>query len=410
MHSVRRVATVYWIAVAGLLPAGVLAQPATQPESSPAGKPDFSKVPGVVIDHSPASSGLYIGSPSIAVLPNGDYVASHDFFGPKSTEHQSAVSRVFRSTDRGQRWKQIAEIKGQFWSTLFVHRNALYFIGTTHHHGNAIIRRSTDGGVTWTSPTGPSSGLLRDDGQYHCAPVPVVEHNGRLWRGMEHRQPPVAWGITYCAGMLSVPVDADLLDATKWTFSNFLPGDGKWLGGTFRGWLEGNFVLTPDGRMVDILRVDTPACPEKAALVNISEDGKTTSFDPATGFIDFPGGAKKFAIRFDPKSKLYWSLSNYIPKPKAGDPAPGSLRNVLALISSPDLREWTVKSILLKHSDRKKHGFQYVDWLFDGDDLIAACRTAFDDGLGGARRAHDANFLTFHRIRDFRNLTKKESR
>lgn len=29
-----------------------------------------SKVPGVVIDYSPAVSGKYIGSPSIAILPN----------------------------------------------------------------------------------------------------------------------------------------------------------------------------------------------------------------------------------------------------------------------------------------------------------------------------------------------------
>jgi hypothetical protein len=41
-------------------------------------------VPGVVIDHAFASTGCYVGSPSIAVLPNGDYVASHDLFGPKS--------------------------------------------------------------------------------------------------------------------------------------------------------------------------------------------------------------------------------------------------------------------------------------------------------------------------------------
>ena len=29
-------------------------------------------VPGVVIDHSPAASGIYIGSPSLAVLSKGD--------------------------------------------------------------------------------------------------------------------------------------------------------------------------------------------------------------------------------------------------------------------------------------------------------------------------------------------------
>ncbi|MBS3776462.1 MAG: hypothetical protein KGY70_14800, partial [Bacteroidales bacterium] len=40
------------------------------------------EAPGVVINHSPASSGKYIGSPSLVVMPNGDYIASHDYFGP----------------------------------------------------------------------------------------------------------------------------------------------------------------------------------------------------------------------------------------------------------------------------------------------------------------------------------------
>lgn len=39
-----------------------------------------SKVTGTVIGYSPSSSDLYIGSPSIAVLANGHYLASHDFF------------------------------------------------------------------------------------------------------------------------------------------------------------------------------------------------------------------------------------------------------------------------------------------------------------------------------------------
>jgi hypothetical protein len=42
---------------------------------------------GIAIDHSPASSERYIGSPSLALLPDGGYVASHDFFG-KGTEYR----------------------------------------------------------------------------------------------------------------------------------------------------------------------------------------------------------------------------------------------------------------------------------------------------------------------------------
>src|SRR4051794_16885007 len=73
------------------------------------GNPDGpARPPGVVIDYSPASSGIYIGSPSLAILPNGDYVASHDEFGPKSSEHTSAVTQVFTSHDRGLTWRRIS--------------------------------------------------------------------------------------------------------------------------------------------------------------------------------------------------------------------------------------------------------------------------------------------------------------
>lgn len=48
------------------------------------------------------------------------------------------------------------------------------------------------------------------------------------------------------------------------------------------------------------------------------------------------------------------------------------------------------------------HWFQYVDWLFDGKDIIAACQTACADGIGGERNNHNADFLTFYRIKDFR--------
>ncbi len=366
------------------------------------------KVPGVVIDYSPASSGIFIGSPSLAVLPGGDYVASHDEFGPKSSEHTRAVSHVFRSSDRGASWRRIATIDGQFWSTLFVHRDALYLLGPDRHHGNAIIRRSRDGGATWTTPTGAAKGLLRGDGEYHCAPMPVIEHAGRLWRAMERRVPAVGWGVNYRAGMLSVPVDADLLDASKWTVSEFLPSDTRWNGGDFGAWLEGNAVVAPDGTVLNVLRVHTRSPDEKAALVRVSADGKTLAFDPARDFTSFPGGAKKFVIRFDPATKLYFALASIVQERHRAE-GPSGIRNTLALTSSPDLRTWTVKCILLYHPDVKKHGFQYPDWHLDGEDMIAVVRTAFDDGKGGARNHHDANYMTFHRFAGFRRLTMADS-
>lgn len=357
--------------------------------------------PGTVIHYSPASSGRYIGSPSICILPNGDYLASHDLFGPKSNEHVHARGRLYRSSDKGETWNHLRDFDGFFWTGLFTHRGAVFLLGLDKHHGNILIRKSADNGKTWTEPA------IIAEGQFHTAPMPVIEHDGRLWRAIEDAHTSNKWGERYRARMMSAPADADLLDPASWTISNALARDPAWLENDgFAAWLEGNAVAAPDGSMCNILRVDTPGLPEKAAIVRVSADGTAATFDPRNDLIDLPGGAKKFTIRKDPAGPGYWTIASMVRDGQAVAGRPAAVRNTLALLHSPDLRNWQVRSILLRHPDRAKHGFQYVDWQFDGDDLIAACRTAWDDAEGGARNNHDANFLTFHRWENFRKLTR----
>jgi hypothetical protein len=198
------------------------------------------------------------------------------------------------------------------------------------------------------------------------------------------------WGF-FEALTLSAPLKADLMQAASWKFSERqkFPKESAPLGDH---WLEGNLIVAPDGALVNVLRV---ANQEYAAILR---DGKTE-------FVVFPGGAKKFTIRWDSKSKLYWTLSNpALAKYPLSAVNPASVRNTLVLMSSPDLKNWQVRSTILEHPDPIAHAFQYVDWQFEGKDLIVASRTAFDDEAGGAHRAHDANYLTFHRVVDFRSL------
>lgn len=223
--------------------------------SKEARPPVAAKPPGTVVDYVSASDKLYVGSPALAILPNGDYVAAHDLFGPKSTEHISATTRVFGSSDRGKSWKHLTDLEGQFWSSLFVHKGVLHILGTNKHYGSIVIRRSDDGGKTWTEPKDKDSGRLFEDDTYHCAPVPVVVHKGRIWRAFEAANPALRWGGNFRPTMISAPVDADLLKASSWAMCNKLEQDRTWLGGDFSGWLEGNAVVSPDGKMLDILRV-----------------------------------------------------------------------------------------------------------------------------------------------------------
>jgi len=373
------------------------------PSRAPAVDYPHDDVPGVVINYSPAASGTYIGCPAIAILPDGQYVATHTFFGPKAALR---TTLVFGSTDGGTTWSKRSEIDGQFWSTLFVHRGALYIMGVEEKWSSVVIRRSDDGGRTWTEPADAASGRLLDDGRYHSSTVPVVVHNGRLWRAMEGEN---AWPEQgpgtphpYCAFVMSAPVGADLLRADSWTRSNYQKFDlarvGKKPGERSGGWREGNIVIAPGGQVINFLRIDDAGV-DRADLLPVSADGRQIRIDDEHwGLIDFPGGRTKFTIYFDPVSRRYWSLVN-----KQSDP--DAERNVLALVSSADLKQWKVNTIVLRHRDRRHHAWQYVDWRFDGDDIVAVSRTGWDD----SHNFHDANYLTFHRIERFRELTMDDA-
>ncbi|WP_234567114.1 sialidase family protein [Rhodohalobacter sp. 614A] len=361
---------------------------------------------GVIVDYSSAETGLYLGSPSIAVLENGTYVVSIDPFGPAINKSEKPrAAKLFSSNDQGKSWTFITDVPNTFWAGLFTLDGDLYLMGSTDEYGDLAIRKSTDGGHTWTTPVDEHTGLLNTDYEYHTAPVPVVTHNGRIWRAMEDRYPPEKWGENFRALVVSAPVDSDLLDASSWTISNRLQYDHeKWEG---YAWLEGNIVVTPNDELVNVLRADFRPEPiyGKAAVVNISENGETVSFTPETGFIDLPGGTKKFTIRYDDTSQKYWSLVNYIPEEYAdfSEFRPDQIRNTLVLVSSKNLTDWKINKIIYQHPDVKHVGFQYADWLFENNDIVSVIRTAYPDHEGrNAHNAHDSNYIIFKRIKDFR--------
>ena len=156
---------------------------------------NFSLVPGEVIDYVEApdfldvlfGSEVYISSPSITIMPNGDYIASHDLFDNGTNENQT---RVFRSTNKGQSWTLQSTVTGAFQSTVFQHNGALYLFGPREgagSNGDILIRKSTNNGVSWTNPTDATNGLLVD-GDFGGTPNSPVIYNGRIWIAQSGRR------------------------------------------------------------------------------------------------------------------------------------------------------------------------------------------------------------------------------
>ena len=158
-------------------------------------------------------------------------------------------------------------------------------------------------------------------------------------------------------------------------------------------------MVSPDGEIYNILRYTTDRGEPKFGYIGIL---KGDSKDPDKmlefyKFAKFPGNLSKFDIKHDAKSGYYFSIFSRITN--ADTPR---MRNVLSLACSKDLENWETVCDLLNYEDQdpKMIGFQYVSFCFDGEDIIYLCRTAFN----GAKNHHDSNYITFHRIKNFRNM------
>ena len=368
-------------------------------------------VPGVVVARIKKLRSGHITNPNILICKDGTYLAAC------SNANKRRGTEVYRSTDRGATWELWSE--GYYplnFFTLFEYQDRLYMLGTWSPAGHIVICESTDGGQTFSFPEDEFDRGVLFRGPYHSAPMPVVIHEGRIWRSMETNEP----DATRCACVISAKEGSDLMKTSSWTMSRQLPSDKAWPtkcgGGEFRQWIEGCLVKTREGGLVNVMRVDEHTVGRTAAIITVESPRKVT-FDPQTDIIEMPGGGKKFTIRYDAESDRYWALVTL------ADPASlrmkhggiyangihaGLTRNTLTLISSKDLREWREERVVLQSDNPFFDGFQYVDWQFDGEDIVAVIRLAIEENRGLPTRQHDANFLSFYRVERFREAGPTE--
>ena len=124
-------------------------------------------------------------------------------------------------------------------------------------------------------------------------------------------------------------------------------------------------------------------------------------------YVPCPGGQMKFHILYDDVTKLYWLLSTQatdsmtraecLPEERYG--LPDNERQRLQLHFSKNCIDWCFAGLVAK-GEGIKHSRHYASMVIDGDDLHILSRS----GDENAMNAHNGNFISFHTVKDFRNL------
>ena len=346
-------------------------------------------------DKAYAFSGRYLCSPSLVRHPDGYLLASMDVYESKSPQN---LTLIFRSDDGGESWHYVSELMPCFWGKLFIHKGELYMLACSTEYGDLLIGKSTDGGKSFPSPVALLRGSNGKNGNtgVHKNPQNIFRHNGRIYETLEWG----AWAdksLCHAAMVMSCDENDDLLRPESWSFSepvrfaHFAPELEGFPIPTMT--IEGTLTLAPDGKLLNIMRFGAY---HKAIVyeVNTKDHDAPLTYSRC---MEFPASFSKFMIKYDEKSKRYYSIAT-----RTCSPEESKHRNLLSLLSSTDLHRWDVVCNLFDYrtSDPHQVGFQYVDFEFEGEDIIYLCRTA----INGANSYHNSNYITFHRIKQFRAL------
>lgn len=398
---------------------------------------------------------VYCYTPGIAVTVGRRVIATfdlggdgvRDLLGPKGFRDRGTrfgMGMAYVSDDRGRSWAE--RCRFPFWHARpFVAGGRLYILG---HAGDVMIIASDDEGETWSAPVALTSNM-----KWHGSSCNVHYTKEYLYLALDERRDLAieGWNTAGLAPrVLRARIDHDLLDPRNWTISESFafneivsssdfdlfgipfystPARGPAQLGAGRlcapmGWLEPNIVRfhdpahlwhDPAGRTLHLfLRTNTGGTGYAAVAKVIEQpDGRlateleTMPSGKRALFVPFPGGHLKFFLIYDDKTRLYWLLSSQATDSmarlthmsEARYNLPNNERHRLQLHFSRNCLDWCFAGLVAAGSI-ERHARNYASMAVDGDDLLVVCRSGDDEG----RDPQYTNLITFHRVKEFRNL------
>ncbi|RWD39501.1 MAG: exo-alpha-sialidase [Mesorhizobium sp.] len=398
---------------------------------------------------------IYCYTPGIVVTVSRRVIATFDLGGDgvrdlpgrkgsRAGGTRFGMGKVYVSGDGGRSWTERCMFP--FWHARpFIAGGRLYILG---HAGDLMIIASDDEGETWSAPVALTSNM-----KWHGSSCNVHYADRYVYLALDERRDLAiaGWNTAGLAPrVLRARIDHNLLDPKSWTISESFAfneivssSDFDFFGVPFystpvrapvelgsgrlcapMGWLEPNIVRFHDpahlwhdfaGRTLHLfLRTNTGGTGYAAVAKVIEQaDGRlTTTLETMPSgkrafFIPFPGGHLKFFMLYDDKTRLYWLLSSQATDSmvrlthmsQARYNLPNNERHRLQLHFSRNCIDWCFAG-LVAAGQTERHARNYASMAVDGDDLLVLCRSGDDQG----RDPQYTNLITFHRIKDFRNL------
>jgi hypothetical protein len=342
-------------------------------------------------------------------------VPRNEWSAERRAEHSHV--HILRSTDAGKSWQRTADLP-YYSGVPWAHGEALYLFvnkgGTKVRNDDLLLLRSLDGGKTWSEPVTLFTGHF-----WNCHTGMAVRGNHLYW-AVDDLSLGAKRGPRAVVGDLT----ADLMNPKSWRMSEAVPFPGvpdaltnPKLTELKSQYLEPN-VLNVRGQ----LRVLMTVKPKRqstaglSAVLDLDDDGQKLDLR-FRQFHPMPGGQLKFCVLWDEVSQMFWATANLVVDSQgafdwwaAGEKRGnfafasgmgGNDRRFLMLLYGVDGLNW-MQAGCIAQAGKISQSFMYARPVIDGDDLAIISRTSVN-----APNQHDADFATFHRVRDFRKLALK---
>jgi hypothetical protein len=373
-----------------------------------------------VVFHNPNPE-FYVEGPGLVRLDDGTFVAVVPVV-PRNEWSQErratqSVTHLMRSSDGGKTWQQASELP-YYSAAPWVHRGALYLFankgGTKVRNDDLLLLRSTDGGKTWSAPVTLFTGHF-----WNCH-TGMVMHDDRIYWAVDDLSLGNKRGPCVVAGNLS----GDPMDPKAWRLSKPVPFPGvpdaltnpKYNTLTSQ-YLEPN-VIEVNGhlRVLATVKPKRQSTAGLAAVFDIADDGTNLELK-FTQYYPMPGGQLKFCVIRDDVSKMFWMTANAVVDSQGifdwwnegeklgvvryASGLGGNDRRFLMLQYGLDGLNW-LQAGCIAQAPKISQSFMYARPVIDGNDLAIIARSSVN-----APNQHDADYATFHRMKDFRKLALK---